>query len=151
MKASKLGFAALSLALVMGVAHAGTDTRLDSLRGQAGDPVASLAINDRNASWEALGNQDLLVHSQKDNQTWLLHTSLCPGLASVKDILVTYAHDARVYVGTDYLKRMNEAGGRCQILEARPVANVQVQGVRGSLFTGPRGTHESDLPSSKAP
>lgn len=155
MKATKLGFAALSLALVIGTAQAreedDTAARLTSLQSQAGDPVASLKVNDNNASWEALGNRDLLIHSQNDNQTWLLHTSLCPGLTSVKRIWVTYANDARVYVGTDYVRRLDEAGGRCQILEARPIANVQVQGARGSLVTSPRDRNESDLPASKAP
>jgi len=154
MKAIKLGFAMLSLVVASGVALASpkeeTAARLNTLKGQAGEPVASIRISDRNASWEALGNRDLLVHSQEGNQTWLLHTSLCPGLSSVKNLRLTYAHDARVYVGADKVVRMDEAGGRCEILEARPVADTTVEGLRGTLFTGPRPQHESDLPP-KAP
>ncbi|WP_266170909.1 DUF6491 family protein [Dyella subtropica] len=154
MKATQLGLAVLSLVLASTGTQAHqenqTITRLSALQGQAGDPITSLRLNDSNASWEALGNQDLLVHSPASNQTWLLHTSLCPGLSNQKRALITYAQDMTVHIGTDNLVRMDERGGRCRILEARPIANALVQGVRGNLFVGPRGRNENPSPTYKA-
>jgi hypothetical protein len=109
--------------------QADADDRLDTALAHVGPEVAMFRLQSDNASWEALGNQHLLVRDG-DGHTWLLHTGVCPGLPNERYLTLTSSRDQFTYVGQDRVKRMS---GSCDLLEARPVAGIDVQGVPGRL------------------
>ena len=107
------------------------DVRVDTALEHAGPPVSSFHLDERDASWEALGNDHLLVRDTQGT-TWLLRTETCPGLPNTKRIFLTRSRDSLVYVGQDRLVR--EAAS-CELLEARPVTDAEVHGAPGLIQT----------------
>lgn len=120
------------------------DERVDAALEQAGAPVAMFRLYADNGTWEALGNEHLLVRGG-NGDTWLLRTGVCPGLSNGRYITLTSSRDQFTYVGQDRLTRLSS--GSCDLLEARPVAGVEVHGARGRLFVLPRPKQE-DLAGS---
>lgn len=135
----KAGLFALPLAFVLsGCAEqrlrqeVDADARVDAVMEHAGSPVAMFNLDNHNASWEALGNDHLLVRST-NGETWLLRTEVCPGLPNQRYVALTYSRDSFTYTGIDRLKPLGP-GGSCALLEARPVAGVEVHGTPGRLL-----------------
>lgn len=150
MNAIKAGLLALPLALLLsGCAEQrmrhqiDADDRIDVALEHAGPPASAFHLDASDASWEALGNTHLLVRDSA-GATWLLQTEVCPGLPNTKRVTLTRSRDNFIYVGQDRLVR--EAAS-CQLIEARPVAGIEVHGVRGTLQTRPRPKQE-DLAGS---
>ena len=138
MKTIKAGLLAVPFALLLaGCAEQhlrqqiDADVRVDTALEHAGQPVNSFHLDERDASWEALGNDHLLVRDIQGS-TWLLRTETCPGLPNTQRIFLTRSRDSLVYVGQDRLVR--EAAS-CGLLEARPVTDVEVHGAPGLIQT----------------
>ena len=150
MPAIKSALAVLSLSLILaGCAgqrlrqQVDTDERIEAVLEHAGPPVAMFHLPADHGAWEALGNEHLLVRG-RDGNTWLLRTGVCPGLPNSGYVTLTSSRDQFTYVGQDRVTRLS---GSCDLLEARPIAGVDVHGVPGRLnvITRPR---QEDLAGS---
>jgi hypothetical protein len=139
MNTIKVGLLALPFALVLsGCAEqrlrqqVDADARVAAVLDHAGPPVSMFNLDSHHASWEALGNEHLLVRSTS-GETWLLRTEVCPGLPNQRYVALTYSRDSFIYTGKDRLASLGP-GGSCALLEARPVAGVDVHGAPGRLL-----------------